>query len=194
MRSRIQTVRNFVRQHSPLFSEDGPSEVEITWLVVRLLDFEQLVSASTLPNIGSIMNHYYSVVADTVLIAGGDINSFCGPTVIVHFGAIQMIDEALVVGTGNAVLRNLRESLEGLRIGLGVCKGLVIYGRFGSDKRATHTAFGHAQICAERLASRGPELSVCELVAKRIPPHEFPTDARFSICSHWQGAQTTGSK
>ncbi len=194
MRSRIQSVRNFVRQHSPLFSAHGPSEVEISWLVVRVLDFEQLISASTLPDIGSIMNQFYSIVADIVLIAGGDINSFCGPTVVVHFGAIQMVDEGVVLGTANAVLRNLRESLEGLRIGLGLCKGLVIYGRFGSDKRATHTAFGHAQVCADRLASRGPELSLCELVAARIPPHEFPTDARFSICSHWHGAQTLGPK
>jgi class 3 adenylate cyclase len=134
------------------------------------------------------MNNYYSVVADTVLIAGGDINSFCGPTVVVHFGAIQIIDEALVVSTAKAILRDIRESLEGLAVGVGVCKGSVIYGRFGSDKRATHTGFGYAQICAHKLASRGPGLSVCELVAMRILPHESSTEARFSICSHWQGA------
>jgi class 3 adenylate cyclase len=167
--------------------------LEIAWLVVRVLEFEQLVSASTLQDLGSIMNQYYSIVADNVLIAGGDINSFCGPTVIVHFGAMQMIDEAVVVGTANALLRNLRDSLEGLPIGLGLCKGVVIYGRFGSDKRATHTAFGHAQVCAERLASRGPEVSVCEMVAARVPPHKFPTDARYSVYPHWDWAQTLGS-
>jgi class 3 adenylate cyclase len=185
MRSRIQTVRNFVRQHSPLFSSHGPSELGIIWLVVRVLDFEQLISTARLQDIASIMNQYYSIVADTVLVAGGDVNCLCGPTAVVHFGAIQMIDEATVVRTADAVLRNLRDSLEGLEIGLGLCSGPVICGRFGSDKRATHTAFGPPQVCAERQANRGPQLSVCELVAANIPSNQFPTDARFSVYPHW---------
>ncbi len=183
MRSRIQTVKNFILQHSAQYTDQAPAEREINWLVARVLDFEALVSGWKLQDISSIMNEYYAVVADTMLRSGGDINCFCGPTIVIHFGALQAVKEATVIQAAKDALHNLRKSVEGLPVGLGLCRGTVVYGRFGSRARATFTAFGPPQICAEQLATRGPGLRICERVAGNISG--IAGETLPEICAHW---------
>jgi adenylate cyclase len=195
----MSTLKNVFRRYigdvtkmADLEAPDLPREQEITCVVARLQDFESLVCRASLRDLGSIMNRYYAAVSEAVIQSQGDVDRFCGPTIVAHYG--QGIEDATVVAAATAALRGARDSLESalsLHVGLGLCRGTVIYGRFGTSERLTVTAFGPPLICADRLADEEHTVGVCELLATRIP---LPTDPRISVHPHWNQPQIEATK
>ena len=124
---------------------------------------------------------------DDVLGCDGDVNRFCAGTVVSFFGVFRVVDEAAVFSAGIGLLTKLRNALEGVNIGIGLCKGPVVYGRFGSQNRCTATAFGEPVICAHSQARGRSGLNICELVARTISPEHL---TGVSIDVHWSTAST----
>src|SRR5580658_6099848 len=50
-----------------------PREMEIICIVTRIQDFEALSVRTTLPELGSLMNRYYGLIAEAVAYSRGDI-------------------------------------------------------------------------------------------------------------------------
>ena len=146
-------------------------EKEVVCLVARIQDFDSVVAPTSLRDLGSLMNRFYGRVADVVMASGGDVNRFCGSTVVAYYGVFRAIQENAIVDAGNAILRPLAESVEsefGVRVGVGTCRSTMLYGRFGSSERCTIVAFGPAEVCAARLAERLPGFTICERLGTRI--------------------------
>jgi class 3 adenylate cyclase len=138
---------------------------EIVCLVARVQNFDSLLRERDLPGFALLMNQFYVAVAEAVTRTEGDIDRFCGSTVVVNYwDDLNRADLALI-----DAFRDVHDSLEadfGLRIGVGICAGTVIVGRFGAPDRFTHTAFGAPIVCADRLADEERTLAMCE----RVPP------------------------
>ena len=87
--------------------------------------------------------------------SGSDLDRFAGASTVSFYGELRSLDDkAGLVGAIVAGLGTARASLEesfGVRVGVGLCEGSLLYGRFGSHERATVTAFGPAVVCARRL-------------------------------------------
>ena len=86
-----------------------------------------------------------------------------------------------------AGLGTVRVSLEnsfGVRVGVGLCEGRLLYGRFGSRERATVTAFGPAVICAGRLAESGSAINVCEHLMAGLDLRRIAGDGSIRVVAH----------
>jgi len=167
---------------------DELKEKETICLITRLQNFEPLIRERSLREVGSLIGRYYALVADAAMQSNGDVDRFCGPEIVVHY---SQSSENAVLEAVNAQFRAARDSLEdelGLRIGVGVCGGRVVYGKFGTPDRCTVTAFGAPVICADRLADEERTLAICELFAAHVPNTVLSTDPRISIHRHWNQA------
>ena len=140
-------------------------EREIVCLVARVQNFDTLLREGNLQSLAQLMDQFYSAVAEAGTQTEGDIDRFCGSSVVVNYWDDRNRPNLALIGA----FRNVRDSLEanfGLRIGVGICAGTVIVGRFGAPQRFTHTAFGTPIMCADRLAdeerkSRDVRASAC---------------------------------
>jgi class 3 adenylate cyclase len=159
-------------------------EREIVCLVTRLQNFDSLLRERSLRSFALIMNRFYALVAEAGIQTQGDIDRFCGSSVVINYAADEI--PASLASICSA-FKNVRDSLEidpGLRVGIGICKGTVIVGRFGTPQRLTVTAFGTAVACADRLADEERTLAMCERVPSLIRSSD-PLLKDVSVHSHW---------
>ncbi len=136
--------------------------------VSHLFDFETLCLADQ-ARTAAVMDFYYKRIAESVLQTGGDVDRFAGEKI---FSFYQVGDDTIgdpsfehsVVSR----LEKARISVEdtmGVRVGLALCTGELIYGRFGSTQRATFAGFGPPLICAGRLAQSMNGTIICARLA-----------------------------
>jgi class 3 adenylate cyclase len=152
-------------------------------LVARVQNFDSLLRERDLQSLGQLMDQFYGAVAEAGTQTEGDIDRFCGSTVVVNYWDDRNPSALALVGA----FRNVRDSLEadsGLRIGVGICAGTVIVGRFGAPHRFTHTAFGAPTMCADRLADEERTLAICERVPALFGSSD-PLPDGVSIYPHW---------
>lgn len=165
-------------------SQDKPWEKDVLCLVTHLQSFERLFTRFTLKEVGLLINRYYELVAEVVLSSEGDVNQFCGPEVIAHYGLIRPIKESAIATLAGA-FREIGLELESefqVQFGTGLCRGTVIYGPFGSSRRSAFTAFGPPVICAQRLSLRNSTFNICESANKGVV---LAGDGSISVHSHW---------
>ncbi|MGH7778992.1 MAG: hypothetical protein ACREQR_04100 [Candidatus Binataceae bacterium] len=151
-----------------------PAEREVVSGCVIICDFESIAGQRSLKDLGKLIGRYYSVVAEAVLASDGDISEFCGPKIVIRYGAFKEVPIAEAVAAADALrqeLTRLESELE-VRIGFGVCRGPVLLGRFGSASRATFSAIGPPIICSEQIASSGSAFGICQSLAEQIPRAE----------------------
>jgi class 3 adenylate cyclase len=163
-------------------------ERELICCVTNLFEFDSLCLGADTAEFERVMDAYYAQVADAVLGSGGDLDRFAGATTFSFYGELQPLDDkaglvgAIVAGLGTA--KASLESSFGVRVGVGLCAGSVLYGRFGSRERATITAFGPAVICARRLAESGSAISVCEHLMDGLDLRKIAGDGFVNVVAH----------
>jgi class 3 adenylate cyclase len=171
---------NFVLD-SPLAK---PWEKDVLCLVTHLQSFETLFTRFTLSEVGLLINRYYELIAEAVMSSEGDVNQFCGPEVIAHYGLIVPIKEASLATLAGA-FREIGLTLESefeVQFGTGLCRGTIIYGSFGSSRRSAFTGFGPSVVCAQRLSLRNSTFNICESANKGVV---LAGDDSISVHSHW---------
>jgi class 3 adenylate cyclase len=162
---------------------DERAEREIVCLVARVQNFDSLMRERNLQSLAQLMDQFYGAVAEAGTQTEGDIDRFCGATVVVNYWDDRSRPNLALIGA----FRNVRDSLEadfGLRIGVGICAGTIIVGRFGAPHRFTHTAFGAPIVCADRLADEERRLAICERVPALFRSSD-PLRDGVSIYPHW---------
>jgi len=165
-------------------SQDKPWEKDVLCLITHLHSFETLFKRFTLREVGLLINRYYELIAEVVMSSEGDVNQFCGPEVIAHYGLVRPIKESSIA-TLAGEFREIGLTLESefqVQFGTGLCRGTVIYGPFGSSQRSAFTAFGPPVICAQRLALLNSTFNICESANKGVV---LAGDDSISVHSHW---------
>lgn len=145
-------------------------EVESICCVTNLIGFDALCTSGDSQQIERVLNGYYARMADAVLESDGELNKFAGAmTVSFYVPGHTTRDEQALITKLVSVLDRARATVESelaVLVGVGVCVGSLVYGRFGSPDRATVTGFGRPLICATRLADRGSGINLCEGLAE----------------------------
>ncbi len=164
-------------------SQEKPWEKDVLCLVTQLQSFETLFTRFTLREVGLIINRYYELIAEAVLSSEGDVNQFCGPEVIAHYGLVRPIKESTIATLAESFreIGLILESEFQVQFGTGLCRGTVIYGPFGSSRRSAFTAFGPPVICAQRLSLLNSAFNICESAKGMV----LPGDGSISVHSHW---------
>jgi hypothetical protein len=164
-------------------------EVELVCVIARVQNFESIVARLDLRELGGEMIKFYAAVAEAIMTEDGDINEFCGGTVVGHFNVLHKVEEARIVKSAMDVFRDSRAAFDpklSAQIGVGICRGVAIAGMFGSTNRITHTAFGPSAICAGHLAKKSAAVNICEEFAEHFSRPEIPKEPWISIESHWK--------
>jgi hypothetical protein len=97
----------------------------------------------------------------------GDVYQSGGPRLVSYFGAIHHTHDDEVISAAKEI-RDAVEAIErrfGLRVGVGVCKGKVMYGSFGLPSRAFFAAFGPPVMCACALSKKKSGIALCSWIA-----------------------------
>jgi hypothetical protein len=164
-------------------------EVELICLVVRIQNFESLMAQLDLRDLGGEMIKFYGAAAETILRADGDINRFCGASVVGQFNVLNRVEEARIVECAMNLFEDGRAAFDaklGVQIGVGLCRSLAIAGMFGSMHRITHTAFGPSDICAHHLAEKSASLNICEEFAEHFSRPQIPSEPWIAVEKHWR--------
>ncbi len=123
------------------------------------------------------LNHYLTMMSDTILDTGGTLVSYMGDGIMAVFGAPlpqrDHADRALTaavamlerLGSFNSWLAD-RGHATAFRMGVGVASGPVMSGQVGSSRRVEYTALGATTNLASRLEAMTKELGVQVLVAE----------------------------
>jgi class 3 adenylate cyclase len=170
--------------------EDESKERDIVCVVTRLQNFDILLRELNLRSFALAMNQFYASVAEAAMQTHGDIDRFCGSSIVINY--VPDEDPAALTPIG-AAFRNVRDFLEtdlGLRVGVGICRGTVIVGRFGTPQRLTVTTFGTPVACADRLADEERTLAMCEQAFGLLRASD-PLLKDVSVHSHWGSPQQT---
>jgi len=83
-------------------------EVELVCIVARVQNFESIVARLDLRELGGEMIKFYAAVAEAIMTEDGDINEFCGGTVVGHFNVLHKVEEARIVRSAMDVSRLAR--------------------------------------------------------------------------------------
>ena len=163
-----------------------PGVKEIVALVARIADFDTVAGRMNLEELGQFVDHYYKAIADAVLGHSGDVCQFGGALVVSHFGALVTVSDFEVISAAEELTETLGhlEKLFGAHTGIGICRGTVIYGSFGSSRRAAVAAFGAPIACACHLSRNASAISLCARFATPELEARMSRDSRMTIRPH----------
>ena len=163
-------------------------EVELICLVATLRNFESIMAQLSLRDFGGVMIKFYSAVADAIMAADGDVNEFCGASVVGHFNVLYRVAEAQIVEGAMAAFREASTSFDpqlDAQVGVGVCRSVAIAGNFGSTHRFAYTAMGPSAVCAHHLAEKAGTLNICEEFAGHFSRPQIPQERWIAVERHW---------
>lgn len=145
-------IANLFNKHTKTNIETKPEITTIVCMSVLIRNFEAITGNIPLSNLAKLMQLYYGTIASTALKYNADIDRFCHNYVLIYFKHdIQQAEDA-ALKCGQNIINRLHDYDNSLDIGVGICKGEIIYGVFGSESRATVTGFGPAVNCAIELS------------------------------------------
>jgi hypothetical protein len=165
------------------------SEVELVCVVTCVQNFESIAAQLSLRDLADPMNKFYGAVADAIMPVDGDINDFCGASVVAHFNVLHKVEEARIIEGAMNVFRDACAAFDtklSVKIGVGLCRSVAIAGAFGSKNRNGHTAFGPSAICARHLAEKNASLNICEEFAEHFSRPQIPQETWIAIEPHWK--------
>ena len=155
-------------------------EIQSICCATNLQGFDALSLDADSPQIEQVLDGYYARISEAILETDGDLNNFAGAiTLSFYQPGLTSTDQRSLVTRIVSVLDKVATTFEnsnGVRVGVGLCTGRLVYGRFGSPNRATVTGFGPPRVCATRLARRGSGINLCE---------------RLAEIGNWAGASTS---
>ncbi len=121
------------------------TKFEITTIIcmsVFMRNFEEITNKRSLQDIAKLMQQFYGLIASATTDFNADIDRFCHNQVLIYFKHDINHAEDHAIKCGHNIISNFHNYDESLDIGVGICKGEIIYGIFGSETRATVTGFG----------------------------------------------------
>lgn len=173
MRSGTRSVRRIFRRYVGEASpENGRVERELICLVTRISEYESIAGRMGLKTLATLIDEYYAAVAEEVAGCDGDVNQFAGPVVVVHYGVFTDIENSKAAQAAINLKSRLTalESRYALQVGVALCRGRTMYGRFGMPSRYTIAAVGSPIICAARLASYTDRVALCAALGAQLSP------------------------
>jgi adenylate cyclase len=143
--------------------ELGGKLVPISVLFADIRNFTSLAEQTKPGEVVSLLNEYFSSMADVVFKYGGTLGEYIGDEIMAYFGApIECVDHA---SRAVDVALKMKEEIRLLRkrwktegspvfsIGIGIATGPAIAGNIGSTKQMKYTVIGDTVNLACRLCS-----------------------------------------
>jgi class 3 adenylate cyclase/CheY-like chemotaxis protein len=160
-------------------AELGGTMREATILFSDIRGFTPLAEALGARRVITLLNEYFSYMADVIGAEGGIIDKFIGDAVMVLFGVPTSHgnDADRAVATARNMhraltLMNERRAGPELRIGVGLGSGPVIAGQLGSPHRMNYTVIGDPANLASRIEgvtkAYGSSILICGETFKRL--------------------------
>ena len=152
---------------NPALVQLGGVEKEITVFFSDIRGFTTLSEATTPHELVKILNRYFTLMTEEVLIHGGVVDKFIGDAIMAFWGAPiddpEGADHALAASFGMLKkLKTLNEELRSqgkpeINIGIGLYTGPVIVGNVGAETRFDYTVIGDTVNVASRLEGLNKE-------------------------------------
>lgn len=143
--------------------ELGGRQVPISVLFADIRNFTSLAEQTQPGEVVSLLNEYFSTMAEVVFEYGGTLGEYIGDEIMAYFGApIECDDHA---SRAVAVALKMKEEIRVLRkrwktegspvfsIGIGIATGPAVAGNIGSTKQMKYTVIGDTVNLACRLCS-----------------------------------------
>lgn len=158
------------------------------WLC-DLRGFTTLADRLPLANVVPVLDAYFETMARPVHEGGGEILKFIGDSILAVFPTGD--DEAAAcrravtaASAGIEAFAALAAANEhGLRVGVGVNVGDVMYGNIGAPDRLDFTVIGPAVNEAARMESMCKELRTALVLSEAVAKH-LPSEDRIPLGSH----------
>jgi class 3 adenylate cyclase/DNA-binding NarL/FixJ family response regulator len=164
--------------NTPATALDGALR-EATILFSDIRGFTKLAEVIGAREVVSLLNEYFSYMADVIGAEGGIIDKFIGDGVMALFGVptSRGNDADRAVATARNMHRalallNERRGQPALRIGVALCSGPVIAGQVGAPDRMNYTVIGDPVNLASRIEGAakayGSGILICDTTFKRL--------------------------
>jgi len=141
----------------------GGQQVSISVLFADIRNFTSLAEQTRPTDLVSLLNEYFSSMADVIFEYGGTLGEYIGDEIMAYFGApIEYTDHAkravAVALRMKDGIRSLREKwkIKGspiFRIGIGIASGPAVAGNIGSERQMKYTVIGNTVNLASRLCA-----------------------------------------
>lgn len=156
----------------------GGEELEAAVLFVDVIGSTELAMRRAPSDVVTLLNAFFAVVVEEVLLHGGMVNKFMGDGALCIFGATQEVDDpsGAALATARAIQRRLHDEVPELHAGIGVSAGVVVAGNVGAADRFEYTVIGDPVNEASRLTelAKGEPTGICasEVAVHRAAPDE----------------------
>lgn len=153
-------VQKLFNKFSSTDKSDKHGVVKVVCVSICMRNYTSISGEATLTRLAGLMQYFYSAIANVALKNNGDIDRFYGDSALLFFRRGGQVAEDAALGFGKGVIEKLNKYDElKLDIGVGISRGEIIYGKFGSESRATVTGFGPPINCAIQLARNNSGIS-----------------------------------
>jgi len=141
----------------------GGEKREVTILMSDLRGFTALAERLEPTEVVALLNHYLSVMVETIQQNGGTIDEIIGDAILVLFGAPLAMEEAaqravrcaleMQKAMGGVNEHNLQRGWPEIEMGIGLHTGKVVVGNIGSTKRSKYGVVGRTVNLTARIES-----------------------------------------
>lgn len=141
-------------------SRKRPERRERVMMVARILFFQELFTKFGDDTLADLVTRFSETTTYFLTQAGAEIHQYLGDRVVASLppkkiGTAVSTGEQMAVGLAGVLAgADAPSGLAHLRIGIGIARGAVLYGNFGSPLRNTFNALGEASERAQLLARR----------------------------------------
>lgn len=174
------------------FTRGGGEEIRAAILFSDLRSFTELAGARPVKELIGILDGYFEAVAEAVMAQGGEVLKFIGDAVLAIFdadlhGEAGACERALTAA--EAALARLASGAAGLRVGIGLHFGDVLYGNVGGKERLDFTVIGAAVNVASRVESACKEKGVPLLLTRAVRDRVARPDLRALGAASLKGVE-----
>jgi len=138
-------------------TEFEPVQRDLAIMFCDIRDFTPLTEVLTASEKQDFLNYYFSMMTRPILGHGGEVDKIMGDCVMAVFPDGSCAIRAAVEMRMNLQEFNrhlIRQGKPKLRNGIGIAKGSVLLGNFGSHEKLDSTVIGEAVNIASRLESK----------------------------------------
>ncbi len=163
----------------------GGIERDVTVMFADIRGFTQFSQNLSAQEVVRDLNEILCIMVDCVFENEGTLDKFIGDAILVLFNAPtdqpDHVDRA--ARTALRIQERLKDHSTGLRVGIGLHRGLAVVGNIGTPKRMEYTAIGSTVNIASRLCdvARSGEVVLSATVADALSDTSITTTAREQV-------------